>query len=93
MPPTNPLRIARRSLYICQSCRQHLRSKTSPYLFLAPDRKRWISQQHMRKIQDAEVEWRNRAREIEAGRMKSMLQTLEERGYINQVVGYETPCP
>ena len=43
----------------------------------------------MRKIQDAEEEWRTRAKDIESGKMQSLLTTLEERGYINQIVGYE----
>lgn len=42
----------------------------------------------MRKIQEAEEEWRTRAQDIKAGRMPSLFKTLEERGYINQTVGY-----
>ena len=68
--------------YICGSCRAQLRN-SSPFT----QQKRWISKNHIRKIEDAEKEWADKAAEIEAGRKKSMVDILEERGYINQIVG------
>ncbi|KAL2438750.1 Tyrosine-tRNA ligase, mitochondrial [Exophiala dermatitidis] len=89
MPTATPLRAARRSLYICQSCRQHLRANETARLASNPShsQQRWISKGHVRKIQEAEKEWRTRAEHIEAGRIKPFLSLLEERGYINQTVG------
>ncbi|EXJ75854.1 uncharacterized protein A1O5_00361 [Cladophialophora psammophila CBS 110553] len=85
MKTTTPLRTAGRSLYICQTCRRHLRERNAPSL--PSSRQRWITQAHVRRIQEAEEEWRAKAREIEKGNMKSMLTILEERGYVNQIVG------
>ncbi|KAH0841782.1 Tyrosine--tRNA ligase, mitochondrial [Fonsecaea pedrosoi] len=85
MKTPNPLRTARRSLYICQSCRSHLRDR-NPLPSLSAQQ-RWITQAHVRRIQEAEEEWRAKAQAIEKGNMKSMLTILEERGYINQIVG------
>lgn len=41
----------------------------------------------MDRIKTAEEEWQLRARDIRDGKMKSMLTLLEERGYVNQIVG------
>ncbi|KIV78098.1 tyrosine-tRNA ligase [Exophiala sideris] len=82
-----PVRAVPRSLYVCRSCRQRLRICDATPTTLPISQKRSISRNHVRKIQDAEEEWRRRAREIEAGRMRSLLSILEERGFINQVVG------
>jgi hypothetical protein len=90
MSTNNPVQAVRRSLYVCRSCRQHLRAgNLSQAAFANPQPRRWISRNHVRKIQEAEEEWRTRAQDIESGRMQSLLTTLEERGYINQIVGYE----
>ncbi|KAK5076308.1 tyrosyl-tRNA synthetase [Lithohypha guttulata] len=48
---------------------------------------RQITQVHLRKIKTAEAEWKDRAKDIADGRAKSMLEKLEERGLVNQVVG------
>lgn len=48
---------------------------------------RQITQVHLRKIKTAETEWKDRAKDIADGRAKSMLEKLEERGLVNQVVG------
>ncbi|KIX00438.1 tyrosine-tRNA ligase [Rhinocladiella mackenziei CBS 650.93] len=84
MLPNNLLPPSRRAVYICQSCRHRLRSLAASF---TTDQKRWISRNHIRNIQAAEEEWRIRAQEIEKGNMKSMLNILEERGFINQIVG------
>lgn len=88
MPAETPLRLAHRSLYICSSCRQHLRASQSSAPLGVAAQKRWISKGHIRKIQEAEREWQTRAKHIEEGKITPMLSMLEERGYINQTVGY-----
>jgi tyrosyl-tRNA synthetase len=49
--------------------------------------KRWITQQHLRRKAEAEEEWKGFAEEIKAGKRKSFVEHLEERGLIYQVVG------
>ncbi|KIW72158.1 tyrosine-tRNA ligase [Phialophora macrospora] len=86
MKTTAPLRSVRRSLYICRSCRHHLRDRNSA-LSNPVSQQRWITRVHVRRIQEAEEEWQAKAKDIEAGNMKSMMAVLEERGYVNQIVG------
>lgn len=76
-----------------------LRSKTSlstqearPLLPTSPfatnlEAKRWITQQHQRRMKEAEEEWSEYAKEIEAGQRKSFVEHLEERGLLHDVVG------
>jgi tyrosyl-tRNA synthetase len=86
MKATESLRSVRRLPFVCRSCLQRLRNDHgSPKS--RPSEKRWITQVHIRRIQDAEEAWREQAAEIEAGNMKSMLSILEERGFVNQIVG------
>ena len=78
---------ARRSLYICQTCRNarlQLQStlQSSPQQFT-----RSIGHRHVDKIKKAQEEWHQRAKLIRGGEAPSMLSRLEERGYINQIVG------
>lgn len=49
--------------------------------------KRWITQQHQRRMKEAEQEWSGYAKEIEAGTRKSFVEHLEERGLLHDVVG------
>jgi len=49
--------------------------------------KRWLHRNHIRRIVAADTEWRDRADAILAGKKQSMLRLLEERGYVNQIVG------
>ena len=85
MPPSQPIwRIVRRSKrtpLVCPDCQQRLTRQT-----LAQQR-RTISQAHLRKIKTAEGEWQNRQDAIAQGGAKSILEKLEERGLVNQVVG------
>jgi hypothetical protein len=53
----------------------------------ATQEKRWITQNHIRKIKDAEEDWQRRATAIRDGTKQSMLSLLEERGFVNQIVG------
>jgi len=49
--------------------------------------KRGITQQHIRKVGEAEEQWAQWASEIKAGKRQSFLSMLEERGFVNSVVG------
>ncbi len=44
-----------------------------------------------KQIEQNELQWKEQAEEILAGRKESMLSMLEKRGYVNQVVGYASP--
>ncbi len=66
-----------RSRHICQSC----------VLRLYPQR-RVISQKYLEKQLDAKLAWAKKAAEIQAGKQESMLAMLENRGYVNQIVGF-----
>ena len=72
--------------YLCSSC-----AKPPPSLKFH-SRLKWIqrraiTQNHLRRIAEEAETWASQALEIKAGRRKSLLSTLEERGYIHQVVG------
>ncbi|WEW59260.1 tyrosyl-tRNA synthetase [Emydomyces testavorans] len=49
--------------------------------------KRHITQQHIRRTNEAKEQWARWAEEIKAGKKQSFLSLLEERGLINSVVG------
>lgn len=49
--------------------------------------KRWIGMKYLAKIADAEDQWQEKALRITAGKEKSMMTILEERGLINQFTG------
>ncbi|GES62454.1 tyrosyl-tRNA synthetase [Aspergillus terreus] len=52
-----------------------------------PATRRWITQQHQRRMKEAEEEWAEFAKQIKAGERKSFVEHLEERGLIHDVVG------
>jgi tyrosyl-tRNA synthetase len=82
----NNLSIQSASLsYICPTCRTRLAVRSSRPS--TETSKRWITRNHMRRIKDADVSWGLRADKIETGEKQSMLGLLEERGYINQIIG------
>lgn len=75
-----------------QEVSRHLSSDgirpAAPRSFLADaQQRRWISQNHLRNIEAAEADWRQRTEAIKAGDKKSIFDVLEERGLINQIVG------
>lgn len=78
--------IARSSRYLCSSGARHLR-----FFRIAPgsisDQRRSISQNWERKTEQAALEWCQQAQRIRAGGQQSILSTLEERGYVDTVVG------
>ena len=59
----------------------------SKFQFLLKNQQRWITRNHIRKIAQAEEDWSNRRDDIEYGTKRSVLEMLEERGLINQIVG------
>lgn len=50
--------------------------------------RRWIGLKYLAKVAEAEKQWQEQAAEIRAGRKKSMLTVLEERGLVHQITGY-----
>lgn len=69
--------------YVCASCARSL--------FIAKStlgaQTRSITQNYLRKTAEAADQWATWAGEIKAGKRKSMLAILEERGYVHQIVG------
>lgn len=57
-----------------------------------PVQKRWITQAYIQRMKDAEKEWQDTAKEIKAGKKKSFVEHLEERGLLHDVVGYVGIC-
>ncbi|KAL2814297.1 hypothetical protein BJX63DRAFT_201733 [Aspergillus granulosus] len=51
------------------------------------EQKRWITQQHLKRVAAGEQEWAQFAQEIKEGKRKSFVEHLEERGLIKEVVG------
>ncbi|KAF2840506.1 tyrosyl-tRNA synthetase [Patellaria atrata CBS 101060] len=72
-------RSATQQLFICRRC---LLKQT-----IAQGSRRSISEGWIRKKQEAEEAWKQKARKIDAGEQKSMLSILEERGFINAIAG------
>ena len=71
--------------YICRSCRLDglygpPRSSTI--------QQRYLSINHAKRIIEAEKDWQQRAVAIKEGRKRNFFHILEERGLINQIVGY-----
>ena len=79
-----PTRHLTRALpYICASCvRSHSIAKSA-----LGTQTRSITKNFLRKTAEAADQWAIWAGEIVAGKRKSMLAILEERGYVHQVVG------
>lgn len=74
-------RLFSRKPFVCADCRKWLARQP------LSSQQRWITQNHLRKIKVAEQEWQSRQQAVDGGHAKSILQKLEERGFINQVVG------
>jgi tyrosyl-tRNA synthetase len=49
--------------------------------------RRWITQKHIQKVKGGEEQWAQFAAEIKAGKRKSFVEHLEERGLVHDVVG------
>ncbi|QSZ32184.1 hypothetical protein DSL72_001755 [Monilinia vaccinii-corymbosi] len=74
-------RSTRPDLYVCASCA----FKTSRNSNKAS--RRWVGTKYLAKVADAELDWAKKASDIKAGKQKSMLSILEERGYVHQLTG------
>jgi tyrosyl-tRNA synthetase len=49
--------------------------------------RRWIGRNYLKNIVAAEKDWQERSKQIENGDRKNILEVLEERGFVNQIVG------
>lgn len=61
-----------------------LKSRPSSPLHL---QRRWIGLKYLQKKKDAETAWQAQAKEIRAGTTKHLLDELEDRGLIKDIVG------
>jgi tyrosyl-tRNA synthetase len=64
--------------FVCGRCSLRLGLRTQ---------KRFISDRLLQNQIAAEWEWKQQADQVRKGEKKSMLQLLEERGYVNQLTG------
>ncbi|KAL8726810.1 MAG: hypothetical protein Q9166_006492 [cf. Caloplaca sp. 2 TL-2023] len=71
--------------WVCPSCQQ--RSVPQAQRIVFKPQRRAITRKYAEKTEDAEEEWQERYAEITAGERQSMLNILEERGYVNAVAG------
>ena len=67
--------------FICLSCTRRIR------LLGSANQKRSITENYLQKTLEAKLQWARQATEIKAGRKESILDMLEKRGYVNQIVG------
>lgn len=79
---TSPSRPSRR-LWRGQSLKSEEGVPTGPTV----QQRRWIGRNYIKNIISAEQDWQQRAGEIAIGDRKSILDILEERGFVNQIVG------
>ena len=76
-----------RAGYICSSCASFSPNRRKLLCHIV-DQRRWIAQRWLNKTAEAADQWARQAIEIKAGKRRSMLSILEQRGYINQIAGY-----
>lgn len=75
------LRVISRRPFVCAECRRWLPKDN------AQAQRRNITRNHLRKIKLSENEWKERKADIESGKISSIVKLLEDRGYVNQIVG------
>ena len=56
----------------------------------AVNQRRNVTLQHWQPVSEAEHLWAEEAEHIKAGSQESMVTMLEKRGYIHQIVGYDS---
>lgn len=79
-------KIARSAQYICSSCARRQRIfRIAPGSII--EQRRSITLQWIQKTEEAAYKWCRQAQRIRAGEQQSILSILEERGYVNSVVG------
>lgn len=74
-------RAFRKERFVCSDCRKWLAESFGIRY------QRSITQNHLRKIKIAADEWADRKKDVDDGSAKSVLEMLEERGLVNQIVG------
>ena len=75
--------------WVCQSCQRHLRhARQTVHPPVATTQKRTITRKYQARTKDAEEQWQERYAEIRNGQRQSMLDILQERGFLNAVAGY-----
>lgn len=86
--PMVPIRshIVRSSDYLCLSCLR-CQNPSSASLYNSLGQRRFITQKYLAKTAQAADWWCEQAGQIRAGKKQSILSTLEQRGYVNSVVG------
>lgn len=52
-----------------------------------PCQRRYIGEKYLAKMANAELAWKERAAEIDAGKKESFLSMLEERGFVKDITG------
>ncbi|KAH8669717.1 hypothetical protein BGZ60DRAFT_376252 [Tricladium varicosporioides] len=77
----SPLLLRSSSPYVCAGCAFRAAKP------LSRQSKRNVGMKYLSKVADAEMQWQQRAGEIHAGKRKSMLTILEERGLVQTVTG------
>jgi hypothetical protein len=70
--------------FLLQRCRSCIHA---PRLAIHHGQRRFISDRLLQNQIAAEWEWKQQAEEIRQGKRRTMLQILEERGYVNQIAG------
>ncbi|KAL8996930.1 MAG: hypothetical protein Q9169_003689 [Polycauliona sp. 2 TL-2023] len=73
--------------WVCRSCQRTLRQAQQGVHLSSTTQKRTITQVYERKVKDAEEQWMVRHKEIKNGERQSMVDILQERGYLNAVAG------
>ncbi|KAK7525473.1 tyrosyl-tRNA synthetase [Phyllosticta citriasiana] len=67
---------SRPGVHVCRQC-----ASRRP---ISPAFTRRITQDYLRKTLEAEMEWKEKAKEIKAGKQPSFMSFLDERGYVKQ---------
>lgn len=86
MAPTALIRhVALSRAYVCRQCQLR---RVAPRITT-----RSIGQGFIRKTIESEWQWKEQAKEIEAGHKQSFLSMLEERGFVKQIAGCVASFP
>lgn len=67
------------------TCRHCLRNVSLSY-----NQKRLVHERFLQRKIDAKWEWADKTADVKKGLRKSMLEILEERGFVHQIAGYFT---
>ncbi|KAI4234959.1 MAG: hypothetical protein LQ349_003475, partial [Xanthoria aureola] len=85
---TTRLASLRPAPWVCQSCQRHLRhARQTVHPPVPTTQKRTITRKYQARTKDAEEQWQDRYAEIRNGQRQSMLDILDQRGFLNAVAG------